>query len=34
MTQIDIDIEKGALAPSPYVPRMAQVLEAVQMTDT
>ncbi|MBE3133886.1 MAG: hypothetical protein IMZ55_10445, partial [Acidobacteria bacterium] len=32
MTQIDI--EKGAAAASPYVPRMARVLAATQMTDT
>ena len=34
MTQIEIDIAKGAAAPSPYVPRMARLLEAEQMTET
>jgi sulfhydrogenase subunit gamma (sulfur reductase) len=34
MTQVDIDIEKGARAPSPYVPRMARIIAAVQMTET
>jgi sulfhydrogenase subunit gamma (sulfur reductase) len=34
MPQVDIDIEKGARAPSPYVPRMAQVVEARQLTET
>jgi sulfite reductase subunit B len=34
VTQINIDIEKGAAAPSPYVPQMARVLAAEQMTDT
>ena len=34
MTQADIDIEKGAAAPSPYVPRMAKILAAEQLTDT
>jgi len=29
-----IDIEKGAAAASPYVPRMARILAATQMTDT
>ena len=34
MTASQIDIEKGAAAPSPYVPRMARILEADQMTET
>ena len=34
MTQVAIDIAKGAAAPSPYVPRMAKILAAEQMTDT
>ncbi len=34
MTQVDIDVEKGAKAPSPYVPRMARITEAAQMTET
>ena len=34
MTQADIDIAKGAAAPSPYVPRMARILSADQMTET
>ena len=34
MTGADIDIAKGAAAPSPYVPRMARVLQAEQMTET
>lgn len=34
MTATQIDFEKGAAAPSPYVPRMARVLEAEQMTET
>ena len=34
MTQLNIDIEKGAAAPSPYVPQMARVLAAETMTDT
>jgi len=34
MTQLNIDIEKGAAAPSPYLPQMARVLAAEQMTDT
>ena len=29
-----IDIEKGAQSPSPYVPRMAGIIEARQMTET
>jgi sulfhydrogenase subunit gamma (sulfur reductase) len=34
MTQVDTSIEKGAAAPSPYVPRMAKIVAAEQMTDT
>ncbi len=34
MTQIDVDLVKGAAAPSPYVPRMARILDATQMTET
>jgi sulfhydrogenase subunit gamma (sulfur reductase) len=34
VTQVDIDIEKGAAAPSPYVPRMARIVAAEQMTET
>jgi sulfite reductase subunit B len=34
MTQVDIDIAKGAQAPSPYVPRMARIVAAEQMTET
>jgi len=34
VTQVDVDIEKGAAAESPYVPRMAQILAAEQMTET
>ena len=34
MTRADVDIEKGAAAPSPYVPRMARILSADQMTET
>jgi sulfhydrogenase subunit gamma (sulfur reductase) len=34
MTPIDIDIAKGAAAPSPYVPRMARIVAAEQMTET
>jgi len=34
VTQVEIDVEKGAAAPSPYVPRMARILEAEQMTET
>jgi len=34
MPQVDIDIEQGARAPSPYVPRMARITAASQMTET
>jgi sulfite reductase subunit B len=34
VTQIEIDIAKGAQAPSPYVPRMARIVAAEQMTET
>jgi sulfhydrogenase subunit gamma (sulfur reductase) len=34
VTQADIDMAKGAAAPSPYVPRMARILSADQMTET
>jgi len=34
VTQVDIDIAKGAAAPSPYLPRMARIAAAEQMTET
>jgi sulfite reductase subunit B len=34
VTTIQVDLEKGALAPSPYVPRMGRIIDAAQMTDT
>jgi len=34
VSQAAIDFAKGAAAPSPYVPRMARILEAEQMTET
>jgi sulfhydrogenase subunit gamma (sulfur reductase) len=34
VTQVAIDIASGAAAPSPYVPRMARIAAAEQMTDT
>jgi len=34
MTQVDMNVAKGASAPSPYVPRMARILAAEQMTET
>ena len=34
MTQVQFDIAKGAAAPSPYVPRMARITAAEQMTET
>jgi sulfite reductase subunit B len=34
VTQVDIDIAGGAKAPSPYVPRMARIIAAEQMTET
>ena len=34
MTTIQVDLDKGAAAPSPYVPRMARIIDAEQMTDT
>jgi len=34
VSQAEIDIEKGAAAPSPYVPRMARIVAAEQMTET
>jgi sulfite reductase subunit B len=34
VTTIQVDLDKGAAAPSPYVPRMARIIDAEQMTDT
>ena len=34
MSRADVDIAKGAEAPSPYVPRMARIESAEQMTET
>jgi len=34
VTTIQIDLDKGAAAPSPYVPRMGRIIDAEQMTDT
>jgi len=34
VTQVQFDIAKGAAAPSPYVPRMARITAAEQMTET
>lgn len=34
VSQAEIDIEKGASAASPYVPRMARIVAAGQMTET
>jgi sulfhydrogenase subunit gamma (sulfur reductase) len=34
VTTIQVDLDQGAAAPSPYVPRMGRILDAEQLTDT